>query len=131
MTDQAATVEYLQTELTKLFPNTRVVVWVRKILGEPNIHVLYTHNTEQKQCVSSIWENDRGYMHFVINDERGGSFYVEHPTTHMGRVFDDGMVKFRKVRGTEQECAEKLVKWFAQHHEHILKVGPTGDKGWG
>lgn len=125
---RAATIEYLARELGALFPGHVGHVWVRerRIIGETNIHIRYTHNALAEQCRSGIIENDPAYMAFVLwNDERGGSgYYIEFPTTHMGRVFDGGAVRFRKLKGkTEREAAEKLVAWFARHRDHILRAG--------
>ena len=125
MTDRATTLEFLKTELSALFPTNGVRVFERVILGESNIHICYTHVTDKSQCASNILENDRAYMHFAIWNDRAG-FYVEYPVTHMGRVFDDGTVKFRKIKGkSEREVAEKLVAWFKKHQGHILTVGLT------
>ena len=127
MTDREVTLELLKSELTAMFPSSGVRVFERAILGSANIHILYTHNADKSQCQSGILENDRAYMHFTIWNSRDG-FYIEYPTTHCGRVFDEclhcGKVKFRKIKGkTEIDAALKLLSWFQKHQAHILKVG--------
>lgn len=112
------TISYLTKELTTMFPSNGVNVRERDILGK-NIYILYTHFKDKSQCSMGILENDPAYMYFCITNEHT----VEFPSTHCGRVFDNPLVKFRKIRGkTEQEAAEKLVVWFKKNQEHIKNV---------
>ncbi len=124
MSDRQATMVYLKTELTLLFTGRGVRVHERTIISETNIYILYTHAASAAECSMGIIENDHAFMKFCIDKEREGTWAASFPITHMGRVFDDGTVKFRKIKGkTELECAEKLVQWFTKHREHILAVG--------
>src|SRR5882757_6331679 len=103
MTTREETIAYLTTELTTLFPTNGVRVSERDILGK-NIYILYTHFKDKSQCSSGILYNDPAFMNFAIYNNREGS-YIEFPTTHCGKVFDNGTVKFRNIKGkTEQEA---------------------------
>ena len=123
MTERTELVANAQKTLTELFPNNGVSVHLARFMNDVDIRILYTHFRDEAQCNSKILENDPCYMAFAIYNDRKG-FYIEFPVKHFCRVFDDGSVKFRKLSAkTEQECLDKLVKWFTKHQQHILNVG--------
>ena len=116
------TIVYLGIELTAMYPDNGVRVRKRNILGE-NIYVLYTHFSNALQCANGILENDPAFMHFCI-EQVGKDWVIEHPVMHSYKLVREHGLKFRKIRGkTEQEAAEKLVKWFAKNQDIINKAG--------
>lgn len=118
------TIKYLSDSLTALFPTNGIRVFEWNILGETNIHILYTHHTSASECVSQILENDPAYMRFYIVPNRNGTWSIEYPTTHCCVVMQKGgPVTFRKITGkSEHEAATKLVAWFTKHQQAILTI---------
>ena len=116
------TIQYLQTELDKLFPNNWKNIRVRKILGEW-ISVTIIGVTDPKtECANGIIENDPLFMSFMFSEEKDGSWSVAKPLTHRHNVLETiGCKRFVTIKGTEQECAEKLVKWFTKYSDKIRK----------
>jgi hypothetical protein len=124
MTDRAATVEFLKTELTALFPTNGVRAKIARVIGEDYILVRFTYYTEASQWASGIIENDPAFMLFMININKDGSAEIEYPSTHCNRVMRrNGPVKFRKINGkTEHDAAVKLVAWFKKNQAAILNA---------
>lgn len=118
MSDTAAA-EYLQRELSALFPDSYVKAQAGNFIGEWTTFLDFRHATEREQVASGIWENDPAWMRFFTQGENG-KFCINRPAMHWGYLFNDCGVKYRKIRGqTHMECAEKLVKWFQKNQNEI------------
>jgi hypothetical protein len=124
MTDRTATIDFLTTALTALFPTNGVLVKAVKIVGEENIHVRFTYFTDSSQWSSGIIENDPAFMRFMIHVNKNGTAEIEYPSTHCNRIMRrNGPVKFRKINGkTEHDAAVKLVAWFQKNQAAILNA---------
>lgn len=121
--EQTQALDYLRTELTKLFPTSGLNIRVRRILGEENIHVTYTNNARAEDCTSGIILNDPAYMSFAIWNDKAG-FYIERPTTHRDVLSKCGCKRFVTMKGqSEMQCAIKLVAWFKKYSTAILTLG--------
>lgn len=113
---------YLDSALRAIFPTSGLRAHSRTIIGQSNVHILYTNASRKEDCQSNILENDPAFMAFAIWSDSEG-FHIEAPTTH-SRVLKNAGVKFRKIKGaTEKVCAEKLVAWFKKNSAEFLKLG--------
>ena len=117
--EHAKVVDYLNTALSALFPGLHTRAYTRCIIGEYNVHVWFGRYTNREDCPNGIWENDPMLGLFAIFNE-GGKFKIGHPTTHGRGVTDAGTSRFITIKAdTEQQAAEKLVKWFTKNQQVI------------
>ncbi len=122
--NQQEIAEYLNTELKALFPTSGVSVYVRSVLGEPNIYIGYTNAVDRSQCSSGILENDPANMRYYIETDGVNKYSADRPIRHFTNKLDEAGVTFRKINGkSELEVAEKLLTWFRKHRDAILSVG--------
>ncbi len=121
---QVEVMEYMKTELRKIFPTSGLFIRPRTIIGQTNIHFFYMNAAKPEDCVSGIPENDPAFMAFAIWNDRDGSFYVDAPATHGNVLRNAGIKRFNKIKGsTEMECAVKLVAWMSKHSTAFLALG--------
>lgn len=113
--------DYLNAELSAIFPTSNVRAHIRNILGR-NIHVRYMNAATVQDCSNGIAENDPAYMNFAIWGE-DGAFYIEHPSMHRNVFKAVGIKRFVTMRGTEMECAQKLVAFMRKHAESFVALG--------
>ena len=122
--NQAEVIEFLKTELRKIFPTSGLLIRPRTIIGETNIHITYTNAASSADCSNGILENDPAYMAFAIWSDRDGTFYIEKPTQHRAVLSRIGVKRFVTIKGkTEMACAIKLVEWMRKHSGPILSLG--------
>ncbi|QDJ96230.1 hypothetical protein Xoosp13_43 [Xanthomonas phage Xoo-sp13] len=121
---QTDVINFLATELRKIFPTSGIRPLTRNIIGETNVYLYYTNAASKDDCQSGILENDPAFMMFSIDKDRSnGSYYIDAPTSH-GRPLKNAGVTFRKIKGTtEMACAIKLVEWFKKNGTKFLALG--------
>ena len=125
--------EFIQTELSKLFPDSGVQVAVRKLIGDPTIVVQYSAGRDRSEWINGIIENDRGYSVFLLQVNKDGSTEIDpsrcniHRVAKLGIEYDkpvEGIgAKFRKISAkSELDAAKKLIAWFTKNAEAIRKI---------
>lgn len=122
---QQDVVDFLNTEMRKIFPTSGIRAHLRTIIGETNIYFLYTNNATREDCANGIMENDPAFMHFMIGPNRAGTGYeIEKPATH-GRVLRNaGINRFVTMKSaTEMGCAVKLVEFMRKNATKFLALG--------
>lgn len=129
MHTQTEVVEFLNTELNKIFPTSGILPQTRTVIGESNIYLRYTNAAKKEDCQNAILENDPAYMMFIFHKERSTtgfsdtSYFIDAPITH-GRVLKNAGVSFRKIKASsEMAAAVKLVEWFKKNSQKFLSLG--------
>lgn len=120
---QQEVVDFLNTEMRKIFPTSGIRAHLRRIIGETNIYFLYTNNATAADCASGILENDPAFMHFAIYPN-AGAFHIEKPTMHRRVLKNAGIHRFMTMKAsTEMGCAVKLVEFMRKNSANFLKLG--------
>lgn len=122
---QQEVVDFINTEMRKIFPTSGVSTHLRRIIGETNIYFLYTNNATKADCANGILENDPAFMHFAIYPNRGGMGYsIEKPAMHRRVLKNAGINRFVIMKSeTEMGAAIKLVEFMRKNATKFLALG--------